>query len=113
MQRRLQQLGFGKIIVLASNQSPGSRRTISLRALPGVSGELAGEVTLEFAGPATRQAMLTQAEVIRNYLSQHRNVPDSNGGQVPPLFVFYYSGTTTCCFAIRISRVLSSEFTCG
>ena len=95
MQRRLQQLGFGKIIVLASNQSPGSRRTVSLRALPGVSGEPAGEVTLEFAGPATRQAMLIQAEVIRNYLSQHRNVPDNNGGQVPPLFVLYYSGHGT------------------
>ncbi len=95
MKRRLQQLGFGKIIVLAADYHPGSLRTVSLNALPGVAGEPADEVTLEFAGPGTRQAMLAQAEVLRNHLYQHRNAPDSNGGSVPPLFVFYYSGHGT------------------
>ena len=95
MQRRLQQLGFGKIIVLAANQKPGSHRLVSVNALPGVTGEPAGAVTLEFAGPATRQAMLAQADVLRDHLYQNRNASDRNGGSVPPLFVFYYSGHGT------------------
>ena len=95
MQRRLQQLGFGKIIVLAANQNPGSQRTVLLNALPGVAGEPTGTVTLEFAGPATRQAMLAQAEVLHNHLSLNRNASDRDGGSVPPLFVFYYSGHGT------------------
>ena len=95
MQRRLQQLGFGKIIVLAADYHPGSLRTVSLNSLSGVAGESADEVTLEFAGPGTRQAMLAQAEVLRGHLYQHRNASDSDGGSVPPLFVFYYSGHGT------------------
>ena len=93
VQRRLQALGFGKIIVLAGGEQKGNRRTVSLRSLSGLS-EWESEAAVEIGcdGPATREAILQAARELKSHLNTSRTVGDDQGGEVPPVFVFYYSG---------------------
>jgi formylglycine-generating enzyme required for sulfatase activity len=93
MQRRLQQLGFGKVMVLASHQQPGSRRAVQVASRPGADQwETAGSVEVVCAGPASRAGMVKAADELKVHLNAHRTSGDAQGGEVPPVFVFYYSG---------------------
>ena len=92
MNRRLHQLGFGKVAVLAGDRSPGSRETFSLSSEEGVEGGPTDQVELVFSGPATRAAINLTVERLREHLIQNHMADDGQGGEVLPLFLFYYSG---------------------
>ena len=90
MKRRLESLGFGKIVALAGHSEPGSSRTIQVKGLPGLAEwERAGSVTLMLDGPATRAGVVRAAGELGEHLHRQRT---SDDGEVRPVFVFYYSG---------------------
>ena len=92
LKRRLTFLGFGKIIVLGGGRDAGAQETIPLEAVPDVPEEPAGDETLAFDGPATRAAVMNAASQLRDHVYAHHTEDDGEGNEVPPLFVFYYSG---------------------
>jgi hypothetical protein len=93
VERRLRALGFGQIVVLGSGERKGSRRTVSLKDLAGLSEWESGEQrTLTIDGPATRAGIVAAANQLRDHLNVNRTADDGNGREVPPVFAFYYSG---------------------
>lgn len=91
--RRLEALGFGEIVVLGAGERNGSQRTVNVRLLSGLSAwEPEGRMAIPIQGPATRAAIIQVANQLNEHLNNHRIADDGQGGEVPPVFVFYYSG---------------------
>ncbi|MBT4502807.1 MAG: hypothetical protein HOC74_34055 [Gemmatimonadetes bacterium] len=85
--RRLSQVGFGKIVVLAGDKVQGNQASISLEAVAGVAEEPEGEIALPFDGPATRTAMVEAAGELRKHLEAHRTADDGRGGESINAFI--------------------------
>ncbi len=92
MHEKLKALGFGRVMVLGGGERSGAVRNVQLGEFPNTPGGKSRTVRLPVHGPATRAEMLKAAAVLRKHLYNNRMRGDGKGGDVPPLFLFYYSG---------------------